>query len=60
MKKQMAAVVPGLFVLILGIAILIYGMASGNVESFSFSDPPIMLAGVFIAIGLTVLLVAHR
>ncbi|GEM_PF-3745331 len=58
MKKTLAAVMPGLFALILGGVILAYGIASGAVGSLSFSDPYIMLGGLFVAIGLTVLLIA--
>lgn len=60
MKKTMAAVMPGLFALILGGIILAYGVVSGSIDTVSFSDPYIMLGGLFVAIGLTVLLIAPQ
>ena len=60
MKKTMVAVMPGLFALILGSIILAYGVVSGNINTISFSDPYIMLGGLFVAIGLTVLLIAPQ
>ncbi|MFO8132810.1 MAG: hypothetical protein R6U10_02585 [Thermoplasmatota archaeon] len=58
MKKTLAAVAPGLFALVIGCVILAYGIASGAVGGMSFSDPYILLGGLFVAIGLTVLLIA--
>jgi hypothetical protein len=56
----MAAVLPGLFALILGGIILVYGIASGGIDHVSFSNPYVVLGGVFLAIGLTVLLIAPQ
>ena len=56
----MAAVMPGLFALILGGIILAYGVVSGSINDISFSDPYIMLGGLFVAIGLTVLFIAPQ
>ncbi len=60
MKQTMAAVLPGLFALILGGIILAYGIALDGIDHVSFSNPYVVLGGVFLAIGLTVLLIAPQ
>lgn len=60
MNRPKTAILPGIFACIIGCAVLVYGVVSGNIDELSFSHPSVMLGGVFIALGLTLLVLVPR
>lgn len=51
---------PGIVAFIIGGAVLVYGVTLGGIAELSFSHPPVLLGGVFIALGLTLLILVPR